>query len=178
MISKTTCCGLREYSGVMSKKSTKEVIYDAYKDFKAMKTAFVIFSCPTSRGELQKLVRYIKANDLGTTVITDSRRNPNSGNMLRIMVWGVHQKNIVEWEKKNAPKPPKCKFRVGDIIIGNASNTRKITNQMNRCRVTNITKSYDDRVIMEVTMLEGAYISTTWGGLSPSEFKKAEPIVV
>lgn len=49
------------------------------------------------------LKKYISSKNLGTTIETTKKVNPNSGNTLKVWIWTVNNKNLLAWYKKNYP---------------------------------------------------------------------------
>lgn len=103
-IDDTSCCGLYELYELTSNPSdsVSEVGNHLFYSGEPVSEAypFIVFSDTTENGNGEKLVQYIKKNDLGTVVATRARKNPSSGNMLKVYVWSLNAKNIKKhWSK-------------------------------------------------------------------------------
>lgn len=98
----TTCCGLRELSGLFGdpKSNVLAVCEDRYLE--EHNSAFIMFSDVYSLGNGRKLAAYIRRNGLGTLTKTRAKRNPNSGNSIMVWVWATNDKNLRAWFKTNS----------------------------------------------------------------------------
>ncbi len=88
------CCGARVLHEL--DKNPKDNVSEVKERFEgggwndADRCAFVVFSDRSGRGRSgPALAAFIKRHKLGTVVSTRSKKNPNSGNMITIWVWGV-----------------------------------------------------------------------------------------
>lgn len=108
------CCGVREFSGLMSNSLQSIINYIAddrfyededYNDKKFIddneKYRYVIFSDTShEQSRMKALIEFIKKNKLGSTVKTKPRINPNTGNILQVCVWSINDVTLKKWFKK------------------------------------------------------------------------------
>lgn len=102
----TTCCGLDEIDGLNStpELTLKDICADKYPSWEddAMRHAFILFTDVWSRGRGRALAAYIKKHKLGIVIQTPHlRKNPNSGNRIRVWVWAPNENNLKAWWKIN-----------------------------------------------------------------------------
>lgn len=120
-LSTTTCCGVRDYTGLMATKSCEQALFEVFSQWMSMKGAFIMLSCPTDKQQLSKLKLYITKNKLGTAHLTEARYNPNSGHMLRVMMWGVNKKEYIRWFNRVTTKRDKQRqidLKKGKLVVG------------------------------------------------------------
>jgi len=97
------CCGVREISGICGIKSKEvikdfcEIVYGGYSEDPRLDFSFVIFTDINRQSYGDNLTKFIKKFKLGEVISTKSKLNPNSGNMLKVYVWWVNDKNLREW---------------------------------------------------------------------------------
>lgn len=123
---KTTCCGLREFDGITEFDDPAEILRAIWPNWSAWRGAFVLLTCPTKDTIGRRLANYIEKHELGTVMKSPVKMNPNSGNNLRVMVWGVDNNAFPRWIEKNSPMGRL--IQVGDRVQGNAhANTQYAT---------------------------------------------------
>jgi len=66
--------------------------------------AYYIFT-GTSASVIDKLVKYIEKNKLGTVYKTGYKRNPNSGNRLMVFIFAPNPRKMRRWYGKIAHEP-------------------------------------------------------------------------
>lgn len=92
----TSCCGLGEINGLqsMSPEAIVQQVQNSFRD-----RAFYILTGARAHGFKcgRDFCRFIEANKLGTVRETQARRNPNSGNNLRVYIWAVNLRNLAKW---------------------------------------------------------------------------------
>lgn len=102
MINATTCCGLREFSGLQSTPELTLRTFCRDLTFEGRTCgAYYIFS-GTSSSTLDRLAKYIKKNGLGRVCKTGYKKNPNSGNRLMVMIFEPRMKKLNKWSGKMA----------------------------------------------------------------------------
>lgn len=101
------CCGVKEVDGVSDYADSKEIMlafcglwFDESGDVEEVKSAFALFTDETDEDSMQDLARYIKRNKLGSTLLTDSRQNLNTGNDIMCLLYGVDYRNLEKWYSK------------------------------------------------------------------------------
>lgn len=103
-----SCCGIAEFSGLCSNPELvlREVAEStewcglsdySYTEFNG---CYVIFSDTTPSKNLTKLVKYIRKYNLGTLASLPAKKNPNSGNMIKVVLWSINQTNFKRWCKE------------------------------------------------------------------------------
>lgn len=97
----TTCCGIRELSGLEG-YSLREVLEGCARDwFLNNRDGIHIFFSTTGNYRTgHNLEAYIKKHALGAVLRTKAARNPNSGNLLTMWVWTVNIKNWAAHARK------------------------------------------------------------------------------
>lgn len=112
MIDSTQCCGVKEYSGLSDARTVEAVLQDIIEDdwFEAeysssRKTyrgagAFIIFTDAQEGVRARQLKAYIERHKLGQASISATRLNPNSGNMVTVLVWAVSNSGFLAWARK------------------------------------------------------------------------------
>lgn len=106
-INGTSCCGMDEIQTIFG-SHPKTVIHDVLKNYYFGENRhsdsykivpFIIFS-GTKAQKAEELCNYIRKNKLGKVLRSDSRLNPNSGNMLRSYIWQTSDRGLREYAKK------------------------------------------------------------------------------
>lgn len=101
-ISSTECCAIDELYGIMDDndpvKSVMTVCEERYEE--EGDQAFVMFTDIKERKIGKALAQYILKHKLGTIVNTRARKNPNSGNKVSVWIWGVNDRNLRAWYRK------------------------------------------------------------------------------
>lgn len=111
---KTTCCGLREYVGLTEFDDVKEALLYVKPTWFSWRGAFMLFTCPTNNTMGKRLVRFIEKHGLGSTVESDVKNNPNSGNNLRVIIWAVNNQAYARFGTSGK------KMGVGCTVVGNS----------------------------------------------------------
>ena len=112
------CCGVRELSGIRDHRTPEKTLRDAFEGYEGelddgkkclnLNFCHIIFTDvvgyrPTY-GDF--LAQYIEANGLGVVTFSVVRKNPNTGNQLRVWVWSLPRTEgvITKWyyEKKKS----------------------------------------------------------------------------
>jgi len=70
-----------------------------------------MFTDAIINGNGMRLAKYIRKHGLGTIVETTHRKNPNSGNTMKVWLWGINHKRLKEWHGDN---PHNCED-MGDL---------------------------------------------------------------
>jgi len=149
---RTECCGVREYKGVHGKTSPVPVLMDAFTGFYNLEKddyeddygeededgynenrgwdsgAFIMFTATDTTDTLQTLKAYIEENNLGSAMLSEYRMNPNSGNELRVLIFGVDHDAWEVWyeanTKKAEPKEEALPYGVGSRVVNVGSGRR------------------------------------------------------
>ena len=102
-----SCCGIREFDGLVTspQSNVKEMIKNWLNEKEnGSPYTFILFSDihTTTRGI--NTAKYIKNNKLGSIKETRKKRNPNTGNILKIWIWAINEKTTRQWAKQNLPE--------------------------------------------------------------------------
>lgn len=114
MIRKTTCCGIREFSGLQSTPQRTLIKFMEERRGILFRSAFYLFSDGALYGQsskLEPLIEYIEENKLGTVYSTEYHPNPNSGRNVKGVLLALNEPNFSDWYKKQ-PKEMKNQFRL------------------------------------------------------------------
>lgn len=97
----TSCCGLKEIDWLSTdpKLDVLEVCEERFDE--GDKFAFVLFTDISTSDYGRNLSSYISRRGLGRIVKTKSKKNHNSGNMLKVYVWEISTGNLKSWYLKN-----------------------------------------------------------------------------
>lgn len=97
------CCGIKELDGIED-ENPEEILLDATQQwFDEVPRAYMIFSCTSYYRDGTRLAKYIEKHNLGKTVRTKSKLNPNSGNHLIAWLWAVNNRTLKSWLKQRIP---------------------------------------------------------------------------
>lgn len=121
-LNNTECCGVDEISGVYTSTPIEVLKYVCrekytgldeedcgcedgcddchYGDIQAQAYLTFTDAIYNSNGG-KRLAQYIKDNKLGTLVSPRERKNPNTGNTIKIWVWSPNERNLKAWYVKN-----------------------------------------------------------------------------
>lgn len=125
------CCGVREISGLSWSRGRAEDFMREFcrrefsaEEWQRQPRAFYIFSQanPPNAGQVvtrydgrrrrlpvatygDHFCAYIRGHHLGTVAETGSRRNPNSGNNVKVWVWAVDQEALKAWARAHGAMP-------------------------------------------------------------------------
>ena len=97
------CCGV--YEIYISGSSPKEVLRVVLYVRKVEKSIppFYLFADIDDKRFIKHygrdLAGYVKEHNLGTLVRTVARKNPNSGNYIRVWLWSVNNKSLSNYAK-------------------------------------------------------------------------------
>ena len=105
-INSTSCCGLNEIHGVGY--PPKDILLYVGERFveQEERVPFYFFTDTREVGggsDGKNLASYITKHKLGRIVQSRYKRNPNSGNMLRVWIWETNKRNFIRWYNKNNP---------------------------------------------------------------------------
>ena len=105
----TTCCGVKEieYLSGTSRESLLESAEDFFLDDRC---AFIIFTDIQGSSKGRTLSRMIKKLKLGDVIVTRSKRNPNTNNLVTVWVWRVNQTAFKSWWLKNKSEDDSCDY--------------------------------------------------------------------
>lgn len=102
------CCAIREIDGIIGETPAEVVEFvrnDMFSD--GNKCAYYVFSDAINKEGSRTvfkygsaLARYINRNRLGTIGTLPARRNPNTGNLVKVWTWGVDGKRLGNWKSK------------------------------------------------------------------------------
>mgnify|MGYP001560028738 CR=1 FL=1 len=99
-LKRTSCCGVRDFDGLLEYDSPKEALLEVWRQFGEVDGSFILFTCPTYEKMLTRLVAYIEEMGLGTCVVTPVKMNPNSDNKLRAMLFAPNKNKMYSWYAK------------------------------------------------------------------------------
>lgn len=122
-VRKTSCCGIREIDGIIGAGSSKQAFKEVWRQFSPMGGSFIMFSCPTKYKMGRKFKQFIERHNLGTVHVSEVRKNPNSGNLLRMYMWTVNHKECQNLFKK-LQKQYGGGVKVGDTVELLSTNGR------------------------------------------------------
>ena len=89
-------CGVKQlYSLGAANRNPREIIRHA-KDYMDVCAFFIYSDIVPNRGRSagEKFTDFILEHELGTVFETDLRKNPNSGNRIRVWTWAPSKDNI------------------------------------------------------------------------------------
>lgn len=103
------CCGIKEMAGISEHRTPDQALrvflqlnYDQLGHQEQLTGAFFIFSQAGSRSHYgDKLAAYIEEHKLGEVVVVGRKRNPNSGNMVKMFVWMPDVNALKAWAKEH-----------------------------------------------------------------------------
>lgn len=87
------CCGVYEIHGIQQEgKTPKSIVKEIAVDYfyENSRCAYYIFTCQSSKSIGKRLAKFVESNGLGTVTTLTSKRNPNSGNMIKMWMWAVN----------------------------------------------------------------------------------------
>lgn len=98
------CCGVKEISGIRydyRHPRPLKMLRDIWAMAERAKWgfAFLVFTDHNSTRNGQKFAEFLRKHDLGEIVETKKKRNSNSGNMVRVWVWGVNKRKMKAFAK-------------------------------------------------------------------------------
>jgi hypothetical protein len=108
VLESTFCCAVGELDHLGFSKSPQEALKDIGGHYwHSDERAFIFFTEVRRKGRSkkvtgrygEKLKAYIKKHKLGTVIATDTKKNVNSGNHVRMYVWTVNKTNFKKWCK-------------------------------------------------------------------------------
>lgn len=102
-VNTTTCCGVGDLDGM--NQSPQSILRDVGERFVERNeyVPFYTFTDVKPYAGALRLARYIRKNKLGTIIRSHEKRNPNSGNMLRVWIWETNKRNFIKWYNKENP---------------------------------------------------------------------------
>lgn len=129
----TTCCGVRDYSGLMELDTPQEVLLDVYDRLFALGQhagrgwrtgAFVLFTCAAAERKLPRLIRFIEENALGSCTLAPTAFNPNSNHNLQAMLWGFDHNAYDAWIAVQRRRE-RGEYTVGDRVRNAAEGSAR-----------------------------------------------------
>lgn len=78
----------------------REAVDIDYDERRAHGFGYIIFSDTIREDNGQKLADYIHKNKLGAISSPKAKRNPNSGNMIKVWTWSVNNRALARWYKE------------------------------------------------------------------------------
>jgi len=108
------CCGIQEVTPIASSVHSygpEKVVQDIAASYRKgfMNGTFILFSGieGSTYGKYGPILKqFIEDTKLGTVVVSDTKKNPNSNNMLTIYIWQVDRPRLAEWLEKVDPAKP------------------------------------------------------------------------
>ena len=111
------CCGVAEVDGISDYAQPADAMRDIVcderwdpateKDVYVLdipEVAHIIFTQASRRtakvGYGYQLARYIKRHGLGTVVVSQPAKNPNTSNQVHVFIWTLDEAGITQWAKK------------------------------------------------------------------------------
>jgi hypothetical protein len=73
--------------------------------------AFILFSDNMGNKAGIYLAAYIKRHQLGTITVSEKRKNPNSGHLIQVWIWGV------DWKALNKHLKDDLKVTVEEMVV-------------------------------------------------------------
>lgn len=100
----TSCCGIREIHDLedSSPETLAQVGEQRYEGNN--KCTFITFSDAIRYRHGEALCSYIRNNGLGKVITSEAKKNPKSGNMIRMYCWTVNDKAFKKWYDKYRSK--------------------------------------------------------------------------
>ena len=104
----TPCCGVNFIDEISVDSSTTVTLMDVcFKKYEGEwgeveEQAFLIFTDNVSESIAGKnLAKFIEEHELGIIVKTRQRKNPNTGNSVKVWVWSPNERNLKAWYNNN-----------------------------------------------------------------------------
>lgn len=100
----TDCCAVDEISGITGKTPDsvlRKVCQNYFED--EDKCAFYLFT-DIDKNDYKNAIalkKFIETNKLGRVTVSRAKKNPNSGNMVKIYVWEISQRVLKVFNKKH-----------------------------------------------------------------------------
>ena len=102
-----TCCGAREYSGLQKTPEESlyimcnyEIVVGGNNYGGIFKCAYIVFTDNNNHTRGIELARFIRKRHLGTLINTGQRKNPNSGNLVKLWIWAPNEDAVNKWYNK------------------------------------------------------------------------------
>lgn len=104
-LERTSCCGIREYSGIQGERNAQKMVLEIADELThEIPGAIVTFSNTVKRGSTAgigyKMQEYIHEHNLRKVVVTEQVKNPNSGHYIAMWAWTVNTPELQKWYKK------------------------------------------------------------------------------
>lgn len=119
------CCGVREIGELSSLRSPVEQLRAFAREAYPYNSRFryALFSQARKRSKYGDLfAAFIREERLGTVIETEWKRNPNSGNPLKIFLWTVDHPAVKRWMKRDANLHPRQEVaEVNRVVVGSAA---------------------------------------------------------
>lgn len=122
-IKTTSCCGVREFSG-LQKDPVEVVNYFCKYLFEGGQCAFILYTDPVEFENGEALTDFIREFKLGDVTETPVRHNPNSDRDLKAYLFAPDLKTLKTWYDKQPKREP---FKVGDMVVGNDKDRYNVT---------------------------------------------------
>lgn len=108
------CCGIAEL-GSIAANTPEQNVYDAQNGYACEDSnGCYLFFSDTGGNDFKAgiaLAKYIKTHKLGSVTPVRRRLNPNSGNTIRMWIWGVNREAL--YEHKIEGMAPPYRYRDG-----------------------------------------------------------------
>ncbi len=106
MLEDMECCGVKEFHGMSG--TPKDVLMnisgDKYHRYDEEEFAYVVFTDLARRTLGDRLSKYITNHNLGTMYNIRTRKNPNSGNKIKMWIWSLNNSKLKTWWYKHGGK--------------------------------------------------------------------------
>lgn len=168
-LNRTSCCGVREYDGLLEFDSVKPCLLDLYIRFYDLEEergwksgAFIMFSCPAYERRIPKLIKYIEEAGIGSCTLAPTVLNPNSTNNLQVMLFAPKHNEFHKWYKENAVQYP---YSAGDKVTNVAKESARYG------QIAIVSNIVGQNGIVDVTVI---YESGAVGGGHIKDYKKVD----
>lgn len=101
------CCGIAELDGISAERP-ETIIKQLFRDmycYGEFNGTYAVFSNAIRFKSGNALARFIRVNKLGSVQAAGRpKRNPNSGNQLKVWMWSINRRALERWAQKNGFK--------------------------------------------------------------------------
>lgn len=102
----TSCCGVKEIVDICDEKLNNESLLRditdlRYEDGDKGNCCYYFFTDINLCEYGNSLKKYITDNKLGTVTRSGAKKNPNSGNSIKVYLWTVNNGALYLWHKKH-----------------------------------------------------------------------------
>jgi len=99
----TPCCGLQVIDDLedTSPKILADICKEKFDGWKEYEHAYLIFTDDVCQKNGERFARYLKKNKFGKVHSVPPRKNPNTGNYIKVWVWAPSERRLMDWYRVN-----------------------------------------------------------------------------